>query len=95
MAARCFELLDQGRSLRDIVVELREKPDIVRTLKENWLDMGGADFVITPDARELLAGLVGPFESVAALIELVTQLVTQLPREPNGSNAKAASRTPS
>ena len=36
VAARSFELFDQGKDLRQVVVELRESPEIVRQLYREW-----------------------------------------------------------
>jgi len=67
--ARCFELFDLGKSIREIVIEMREMPDVIETYKEKWLDAGGSDRVITPAAWEILAGVVGSFDSIADLID--------------------------
>lgn len=42
VAARVFRLLDERRSLRDIVVVTRQPPELVRTLYRQWL-VGLAD----------------------------------------------------
>ena len=73
-AARCFELLELGKPLYQIVIELRETPDTIRELHEKWSNMGGADLVISPAAWERLGKLVGPFVSVSELVERVTAL---------------------
>lgn len=74
MAARAFELFREGKSMEDVVVELRLLPDQVRELHEKRLNMGGADLVISSGAKETLEKMVGPFGSVAELIERITQL---------------------
>lgn len=74
LAARCFELFDQGLSVREIVIELRETPDRVRVLYESWLDGGGANLTITGPAQEAFVKVVGPFSSVADLLTLVEGL---------------------
>ena len=78
-AARAFELFDLGRSIREITIEMRELPDALETLKEKWLDAGGSDRVVTPAAWEILAGIVGPFESIADLIDRVRNLARMQP----------------
>jgi len=70
-AARCFELLEQGQTPREIVVELRETPDVVSGLRERWLDMGGADLVLTREARSELEDMLGHFATVAELVDQV------------------------
>jgi len=76
MTARCFELFDQGKTIREIVILLRQTSDQVHELHEKWLNDGGADFVIIPQAKDTLEGLLGPFEDIAELISLVTRLAT-------------------
>ena len=77
--ARCFELFDLGKSIREVVIEMREMPDVIETYREKYLDAGGSARVITPHAWEILAGVVGPFESVADLIDIVRKLVRTQP----------------
>jgi hypothetical protein len=74
IAARCFELFDRGSTLREAVIDQREHPDKIRDLHDKWLDMGGANFVISPGAKEELEKCLGPFGNVAELIELVREL---------------------
>lgn len=71
--ARCCELLDQGKTVREIVVELREQFDVIRDLRDKWLDAGGADIVITPEAKKAFEQTVGAFTSVTDLVELITK----------------------
>ena len=72
-AARAFERFSQGASLREVVMELREAPDKVHDLHEHWLDMGGANVVITDDAKTVLEKIVGAFKNVPELIERVSE----------------------
>jgi hypothetical protein len=74
MAARAFELFREGKSMEDVVVELRMQPDQVEVLYTKRLDMGGADLVISPTAKEALEKAVGTFESIAELVERVMKL---------------------
>ncbi|MBA3538561.1 MAG: hypothetical protein H0T79_02935 [Deltaproteobacteria bacterium] len=73
-AARCFELLDIGKTVNQIVIELRETPDSIDILRDKWLNGGGASQVISPIAWEALEQVVGPFASVTDLVDLVTAL---------------------
>ena len=66
--ARVFELLDQGRSLREMVVIMRETPAKILEAKEIWLDAGGSDLVIAGAAKVELERFAGPFSSVADLV---------------------------
>jgi hypothetical protein len=74
VAALCFEAFDQGKTIRQIVVDLRETPERVQTLYERWLDVGGADLTITLVAKEALEKLLGQFTSVADLLTLIEGL---------------------
>jgi hypothetical protein len=74
IAGRAYEMLDEGRSEREIVRELRLTPDATRVLHDKWLDGGGADRVLTTSAWETLEGVIGPFKSVTELVEHVIQL---------------------
>lgn len=73
--ARCFELFEQGKSNREIVIALRETSEKIRALREMWLDDGGAALVISDEAKRVLETLLGPFEDIAGLIILVTKYV--------------------
>lgn len=75
IAACAFELFDRGDEDRKVVVKLRQRPEVVSGLREQWLDMGGAQIVITQEAREALEGLLGPFEDVADLVRVVRSRV--------------------
>jgi len=69
LAARAYELFDEGAPEKRIVKELRMTPDAISTLHDKWRDGGGSDVVITENARAELTKIVGPFETVADLIE--------------------------
>lgn len=69
IAARAFELFREGKSEEEVVVELRSSPEMIEQLHEKWKDMGGAELVISPGAKETLEKIVGSFKSVADLIE--------------------------
>jgi hypothetical protein len=74
LAASCFELFDQGKTFKEVVIVTRNTLDQVRDLYESWLDAGGADLTITPTAKEALQKIVGAFSSVADLLSLVEEL---------------------
>jgi hypothetical protein len=74
MAARAFELFREGKSMEDVVVELRLLPDQVRELHDKRLELGGADLVIHPLAKEALEKIIGPFKDVTELVEGVGRL---------------------
>lgn len=73
-AAKCFDMLREGVDLASIVIELQESPESVRTWCEQWLDMGGSRMVVTPGAHAELEVIVGPFKTIAELIELVRKV---------------------
>jgi hypothetical protein len=75
-AARAFEMFKQGRELDEIVIELRETPDRIDQLHERWLDHTRARFVITPEAKKAFEEIVGAFNDVPTLIDLVRKLST-------------------
>lgn len=74
LSARAFDLFREGLKLEAIVSELRTTPEEVERLHEKWLDLGGSRLVIAGPAKEALAKIVGPFDSVTELVELVTKL---------------------
>jgi hypothetical protein len=74
LAAAAFALFDENKPEKDVVIKLRITPDAVRALREKWFDMGGADLVIVPPAKQALEKLLGAFDTVAELVERVIQL---------------------
>lgn len=74
VAARAFELFDVGTSQREIVVQLRETPQRVAELHEQWLELGGADLVVGGAARVELERYVGPFVDIADLVVRVAEV---------------------
>jgi len=48
VAARAFEMFEEGRSIREIVIALRVRPERIERLHDQWEDFGGAELVITP-----------------------------------------------
>lgn len=79
LSASAFDLFRAGRKLEEIVSELRTTPEEIERLHEKWLDLGGSRLVISGPAKEALAKIVGPFDSVTDLIELVTRLKSPEP----------------
>ena len=89
LAASCFELLDQGRTLREIVVALRETPEQISVLRESWLDAGGSALTITALAKDRLEVAVGAFSGIADLVTLVEDLARRARGEPAKEEACA------
>jgi len=42
VAARCFEAFQEGKTIREVVIEQRETYERVKTLRDNWEIAGGA-----------------------------------------------------
>ena len=57
-----------------IVIRIKKPSDYVRDLRERWLNDGGADLLITKEAKSVLEDLLGPFKDVADLIELIRSM---------------------
>lgn len=71
-SARAFEAFEAGRNVREVVVDLRVTGARAQKLYEEWQDSGGSELVITDVAKADLVRLVGPFEGVADLVEIIT-----------------------
>lgn len=80
LAARAYEMFDEGKTMREVVIALREAPPVLEELKQRWTDDGGAERIITPEAWDQLTKIVGPFRSVTDLVEKLEALLP--PREP-------------
>lgn len=74
--ARAYELFAQGKAVWEIVIELRETSEKIRDLYEKWLDDSLAKLVITPQAKEALEVVLGPFADVTEMVALV---MTKIP----------------
>lgn len=75
--ALSFEMFEQGKSFREIVIALRETSDTIHELYECWLNDGGSRVVISDAARSALEALLGPFETVTDLVDLVTAKINE------------------
>lgn len=76
--ARAFELFDQGKGVREAVIELRETVGRVEELRLQWLDLGGlkvGHVAIVGRLRTELEALLGPFDSGDDLLAHVQTLV--------------------
>jgi len=83
-AARAFELLREGKALDEIVIELRETPERVEYLNERWLEQTQSRYVISPEMKKAFEQLVGVFNDVTDLLELVKN---KLDNERKSANA--------
>lgn len=73
--ARCYELFEQGKSYREIVIALRETSDRVHDLYDRWLDDEGAALVVSGALKSALENMLGPFKDVTELVEIITAKV--------------------
>jgi len=74
LASKAFQMIEEGRNNREIVIKLRVTPDEVHELREKWLDEGGAGLVINNAAKQALEEKLGAFGDVTDLVALVTKL---------------------
>jgi len=74
LAARAFEMFREGRQLDEVVIELREDPGRIDQLFEHWLDHTKARYVITVEAKKRLEEILGPFNSVTDLVEIIVKM---------------------
>lgn len=82
LAARVTELLEQGMSDRDIVMELRVDYSKVVRLRDLWMEGGGATRVLTREQADGFAEIFGPFDTLAELLALARgNLATQEPAQ--------------
>jgi hypothetical protein len=77
IAARAFDLMEDGVDMRGLVRRLRLTPDRVIELRAQWEDFGGAGVILGRTARGELAEIVGPFEDVAGLVQRVRSIVSE------------------
>ena len=75
IAARAFELFEDGAATREVVMKLRKAPERIEALHEQWLNGGASEFVLNAVARRELERTLGPFAGVAELVQRVTELV--------------------
>jgi hypothetical protein len=76
LTARAFELFDEGKTLREVVIIVRAELQRIEELHDQWSRCGGSELVITPFARQELERLIGGFEGVADLVQRVSALAT-------------------
>ena len=77
LCSRAFEMFDQGRSVREIVIELRAHKEKIDALKQEWLDAGGCDLVLGSEHVAQLVRHVGQFSTVTELCDRVATLATR------------------
>ena len=93
LTARVFELLNDGKTVLEIVIQTRETVDKIADLRERWLDSGGADLVITAAAKADLERCIGPFKTVGQLVELAAerfQIVATVPDDTDDAQVEGA-----
>lgn len=77
--ARAYEMLREGRSLDDLVIELRVTSDKAEELNSRWQEQTHERYVVTPTAKKALEEFVGPFRDVTELVKLVGELTKLVP----------------
>ena len=75
--ALAFEVLDEGGTLRDVVLRVRVTLPEAEKLHTAWLDAGGAELVLNRAARDELEVLVGSFTSIGEMIGLVRDVAVR------------------
>jgi len=75
LTAIAFEMFDRGCSLREVLVRTREPVDKVQDMYDAWLDMGGSAITISTVAQAELERFVGPFASIAELVQRVADRI--------------------
>lgn len=79
LTARAFELFEQGKSIREVIILLRATKEKIDRIHEDWLDVGGAVLTISDPARKALEAELGAFASVEEMIDLVRARRTAAP----------------
>ena len=74
IAAVAYECFDDGLTMRDVVRRTHRPLKEVEALHEQWLEAGGADIVITGQAKAMLEACVGSFDNVTELCERVESM---------------------
>jgi hypothetical protein len=70
LSARAFTLFENGKTAKQAVIELRAAPQKILAIHEEWLDMGGAELVLSAQNKKSLTEIFGEFESTEDLIAL-------------------------
>ena len=74
LAARAFEMFEEGRQINEVVIALRQLPEYVEALHDHWAWSDGRGLVITSVARREHERILGSVVSVADIVERVTEL---------------------
>jgi len=77
VAAICFERFNEGKTRRDVVIELKITPDHAQHLFTSW-EMIGRELTISQDARETLENRLGTFTGIEGLLTRVDDLVKRV-----------------
>ena len=84
LAARAYELFEEGRSNNQLVIALRQLPERIEELHDQWMEGGASEYVITPFARRELERLLGPYVGVAEIVQRVAELVKKAASQGQG-----------
>jgi hypothetical protein len=84
VAALCFELFEENKSVKEVVIELRETPARVMELYNVWQNCGDRDLLITSSEITVIEKILGgSFTTISELIKLIGKLAqTKTPSPP-------------
>lgn len=71
LAARVFEMLEDGKNLREILIETRETPAKIDELHQAWCDAGGSELILGRAARAEIEPIIGAFSTVSELVQKI------------------------
>ena len=71
LCARAFELFEVGKTITQAVLELRAHYTKVAEFHAAWIEMGGAEIVLSATNCKRLVEIVGSFASADELVDLV------------------------
>jgi len=94
-AARAFEMFEEGTPLRKVVIKLRQSPEQIEALHDQWVSCGGSELVLNPVAQRELERLVGSFDGVADLVQRVAEMANRLAELASRLAAADSSQGPS
>jgi hypothetical protein len=94
-AALAFEMFEEGAPIRKVVIKLRQSPERIEALHDQWVNGGGSELVLNPVAQRELERLVGSFDGVADLVHRVAEMANSLAELTNRLAAAEANQEPS
>jgi hypothetical protein len=71
LCARAFELFEKGKTIKQVVIELRASLLKIQELRSQWLEISEPLLEVDEESRQRLVQLLGPFEGAGELVTLV------------------------